>query len=109
MSAREWFSAHRAFRWTLSGICVCFFWSVDLGEASVMTPQSFSRTEMSHPRPVQRPQAPPPARSGQLSLVFESTGMRGLPTAERTKALTNLAHLLLLAAGVVVEETDDER
>jgi hypothetical protein len=44
-----------------------------------------------------------------LSLVFESTGMRGLPTAERTKALTNLAHLLLLAAGVVVEETDDER
>jgi hypothetical protein len=43
-----------------------------------------------------------------MSMVFESTGLRGLSTAERTKALTNLAHLLLLAAGVVVEETDDE-
>jgi hypothetical protein len=44
-----------------------------------------------------------------MSMVFESTALRGLSTAERTKALTSLAHLLLLAAGVVVEETDDER
>ena len=64
---------------------------------------------MSHPHPVQRPQAPLPAKSRQMSMVFESTGLRGLSTAERTKALTSLAHLLLLAAGVVVEETDDER
>ena len=64
---------------------------------------------MSHPRPIQRPQAPPQAKPRQMSMVFESTGLRGLSTAERTKALTNLAHLLLLAAGVVVEETDDER
>ena len=64
---------------------------------------------MSHPRPVQRPQAPPPAKPRQISMVFESTGLRGLSTAERTKALMNLAHLLMLAAGVVVEENDDER
>ena len=49
-----------------------------------------------------------PAEPRQRSLAFESNGLRGLSTAERTKALMNLAHLLLLAAGVV-EENGDER
>jgi hypothetical protein len=44
-----------------------------------------------------------------MSIVFESRGPRGLSTAERTKSLVNLAHLLMLAAEVVVEEDDDER
>jgi hypothetical protein len=44
-----------------------------------------------------------------MSIAFESNGLRGLSAAERTKALMNLAHLLMLAAGVVVEENDDER
>jgi hypothetical protein len=61
---------------------------------------------MSKPRKIQ---APPPVEPRQMSIVFESNGLRGLSPAERTKALMNLAHLLMLAAGAVVEENDDER
>ena len=64
---------------------------------------------MSKPHKIQREQALPPAEPRQMSIVFESNIVRGLSTAERTKALMNLAHLLMLAAGVVVEENDDER
>jgi hypothetical protein len=64
---------------------------------------------MSNPRKIQREQSPPPAEPRQMSIVFESNGLRGLSTAERTKALMDLAHVLMLAAGVVVEENDDER
>ena len=63
---------------------------------------------MSKPRKIQREQAPPPAKPRQMSIVFESNGLRGLSTSERTKAVMNLAHLLMLAAGIVVEENDDE-
>jgi hypothetical protein len=51
----------------------------------------------------------PPAGPRQMSIAFEANGLRGLSTAERTKALMNLAHVLMLAAGVVGEENDDER
>jgi hypothetical protein len=64
---------------------------------------------MSKPRKIQREQASPPAEPRQMSIVFESNGLRGLSAAERTKALTDLAYLLTLAAGVVVEENDDKR
>ena len=64
---------------------------------------------MSKPRNIQREEAPPPAKPRQMSIVFESTGLRGLSTAERTKAVMNLAHLLMLAAGVLVEGNNDER
>ena len=64
---------------------------------------------MTKPSKIQREQAPPPAEPRQMSIVFESKGLRGLSTAERATALMNLAHLLMLAAGVVVEENDDER
>ena len=64
---------------------------------------------MSKPHKIQREQALPPAEPHQMSIVFESNVLRGLSTAERTKAVMNLAHLLMLAAGVVVEENDDER
>jgi hypothetical protein len=93
----------------LSGNCRCCFWSADFGEASVMSHPSSRRTEISKPRNIQREQAPPPAEPRQMSIVFESNGLRGLSTAERTKALIDLAHLLMLAAGIVVEENDDER
>ena len=63
---------------------------------------------MSKPGKIQREQAPC-AEPRQMSIVFESNGLRGLSTAERTKVLMNLAHLLRLAAGVVVEENNDER
>lgn len=64
---------------------------------------------MSKPRKIQREQAPPPAGPRQMSIVFESNGLHGLSAAERTKALMDLANLLMLAAGVVIEENDDER
>ena len=64
---------------------------------------------MSKPRKILREQAPPPAEPRQMSIAFESQGLRGLSTAERTKALMNLAHLLMLAAGAVIEENADER
>ena len=48
---------------------------------------------MSRPRKIQREQAPPPAEPRQMSIVFESNGLRGLSQAERTKAIMNLAHL----------------
>lgn len=44
----------------------------------------------------------------QMIITFESSVLQ-LTDPERVKALTHLAHLLLLAAGVVVEENDDER
>ena len=63
---------------------------------------------MSKPRKIQRGQ-PPLTEPHQMSIAFESNRLRGLPTAERTKVLMDLAHLLMLAAGVAVEEDDDER
>jgi hypothetical protein len=74
-----------------------------------MIHQSSRRTEKSNPRKIQRQEAPPPAEPRQMSIVFESNGLRGLSPAERTKALMSLAHLLMQAAGVAVEEHDDER
>jgi hypothetical protein len=64
---------------------------------------------MSKPGKVQKESSPLPAEPRQMNILFESNGLRGLSAAERTKALMNLAHLLMLAAGVVVEENDDER
>ena len=51
----------------------------------------------------------PPAQPRQINIAFESTRLLGLSTAERRKVLTRLAHLLMLAAGVVLKENDDER
>jgi hypothetical protein len=64
---------------------------------------------MSKPRKIQSEQTRPPAEPHQMSIAFESKGLRGLSPAERTKTLMNLAHLLMMAAGIVVEENNDER
>lgn len=64
---------------------------------------------MSKPRKIQREQSRPPAEPHQMSIAFESNRLRGLPAAERMKVLMDLAYLLMLAAGVAVEEDDDER
>jgi hypothetical protein len=50
----------------------------------------------------------PPVPPRQMIITFESSVLQ-LTDPERAKALTHLAHLLLLAAGVVVEENNDER
>lgn len=48
-------------------------------------------------------------QSRQMSIGFESIGLLGLTSAERTKVIAQLALLLMLAARVAVEERDDER
>ena len=64
---------------------------------------------MSKPRQIQKKQSPPPAEPHQMSIAFESNRLCGLPAVERMKVLMDLAYLLMLAAGVAVEEDDDER
>jgi hypothetical protein len=44
-----------------------------------------------------------------MSMGFESIGLLGLTSAERMKAISQLARLLMLAAGVVAEGRDHER
>jgi hypothetical protein len=49
---------------------------------------------------------PPAAR--QLSIPFESGRLRGISALDRRVALARLTLLLLEAAGVAVEERDDD-
>jgi hypothetical protein len=88
--------------------CDGYFPSAAIGEDSVMTYPLSRRTENNKTHPIQREHTSPPAEPQQRSLAFESNGLHGLSTAERTKVRMTLAHLLLLAAGVV-EETGHER
>jgi len=44
----------------------------------------------------------------QLSMALDSVKLRGLSPPERRTALVRLASLLMEAAGVVVEERDDD-
>jgi hypothetical protein len=54
--------------------------------------------------------SPPPAiPPGQRCIVFESRVLRGLTGPQRTKAVRQLAHLLMLAAGAAIEENGVER
>ena len=62
---------------------------------------------MSNPRKIQREQSPPPAESRQMSIVFESNGLRGLSTAERTKALRIDSRFLLLVTLILLWEAAD--
>jgi hypothetical protein len=64
---------------------------------------------MSQPRKTPMRVPLPSSQPRQISITFESTGLLGLSDAEREKALTHLARLLLLAAGVAAAEDDDER
>lgn len=48
-------------------------------------------------------------QSRQMSIGFESIGLLGLTSAERLKAVGQLAQLLMLAAGIAAKERDDER
>jgi hypothetical protein len=44
----------------------------------------------------------------QLSMALDSVKLRGLSPSERRTALARLASLLMEAAGVAVEERDDD-
>jgi hypothetical protein len=45
----------------------------------------------------------------QKTIAFESRLTRGLTGQERIKIIRQLAHLLMLAAGMRIEESDRER
>ena len=50
----------------------------------------------------------PTARAGQQkSLLFDSDRLEGLEALDRDKVVIALAHILMQAAGLRVEETDD--
>ena len=50
----------------------------------------------------------PPAAPCQLSIPFDSGGLRGMSPSERLIALARLASLLLEAAGVAAGKRDDD-
>ena len=52
------------------------------------------------------PTAPAPR---QMSLLFDGNRLEGLEVLERSKVATALAQMLMLAAGVRVEELDDDK
>ena len=63
-------------------------------------------SERSKSRKSTSPQAPAPR---QKTIVFESRVTRGLTGAERMKAVKQLAHVLMLAAGITSQENGVER
>ena len=64
---------------------------------------------MAEPRQRRKRVLSPPVQFCQISIRFESIGLLGLTNAQRMKAVIQLSQLLMLAAGVAVEERDDER
>jgi hypothetical protein len=60
--------------------------------------------------PQRRKNKPPrPAKRRQISIVFESTELVGLTSAQRMRAVMKLSRVLMLAVGAVLEDSDDER
>ena len=45
----------------------------------------------------------------QMNLLFDSNGLEGLEALERSKVASALAQILMQAAGVRVEELDDDK
>ena len=45
----------------------------------------------------------------QLSIPFDSTGLRGMTPSERRVALARLASVLLEAADIAIEERDNDQ
>lgn len=54
------------------------------------------------------PILPLPAAPRQLSIPFESGKLRGISASDRRIVLARMTRLLLEAAGVAVEERDDD-
>lgn len=53
--------------------------------------------------------APVPISGRQMIMMFEPCKMDGMSEAERTEAITTLAQIPMQAAGLIVEELDDDR
>jgi hypothetical protein len=65
--------------------------------------ESSGRMGMKHLR------LPAPASGRQMDLLFDTSRLDGLSPADRRKAVSALAQILMQAAGVSVEELDDDR
>jgi len=52
---------------------------------------------------------PVPSSGRQMSLMFEPRKVDGMRDVERAEAIATLAQLLMQAAGLIVEELDDDR
>jgi hypothetical protein len=91
--------------------CTGYSWYAIFGEAPVATLPSYSlrSSRMNEPHKRRKRRSLPLVQREQISLAFESIGLRGLTNAERTKAIIRLSQLLIQAAGVVGPEIDDER
>lgn len=61
---------------------------------------------MIRPRRVLSQSLPVPPR--QINIAFESRWLQGLSAPERLRALTHLTNLLMLAAGLAIEEHNHE-
>jgi len=64
---------------------------------------------MSEPYKFRKSNSPPRILPQQKAIAFESRVTRTLTGSERMKVVRQLAHLLMLAAGVVTKESDCER
>lgn len=58
---------------------------------------------------MQSPIAPAVAPSRQLTLLFDNIRPEGLSSAERDKIISALAQILMQAAGLSIEELDDDK
>ena len=54
-------------------------------------------------------QAPAAEPARQMNLLFEDSRLEGLGAAERDKIISALAQILMQAAGLSVEELDDDK
>ena len=53
--------------------------------------------------------APVPISGKQMSLMFEPGKVEAMDDVERSATITTLAQILMQAAGLIVEELDDDR
>jgi hypothetical protein len=57
---------------------------------------------------MQSPKAPAVEPARQLNLLFDNVRLEGLGSSERDKIISALAQILMQAAGLSVEELDDD-
>jgi hypothetical protein len=58
---------------------------------------------------MQSPKAPAVEPARQLNLLFDNIRLEGLGSPERDKIILALAQILMQAAGLSVEELDDDK
>jgi hypothetical protein len=73
----------------------------------LQTPQA--KLEAQGRKPMKKQTVPAPRLGRHMSLIFEPQKLEGMTGTERAKATTTLAQILMRAAGLVVEELDDDR